>query len=474
MRSNGLDSMTCGCIIIATVLSFGGIVRGADHMMGDMNCDGSINSLDIDLFVECLTNGWCDCFKRPLCSWAALDPGDYGVGTDPDGYNGGVFDGRYVYFAPGHNGTAQHGEVLRYDMQADFFDPNAWATFDPGENSVGTDPDGYAGAVFDGQRYIYFAPFDRGSDNLHGEVLRYDTWGEFAAAASWLTFDPGENGVGIDPDGFMSATFDGQYVYFVPYLHHNYLYGGEVLRYNTAGDFDDPASWTACDPYDFGNNNAGGYRGAVYDGQRYLYFVPTRAHHSIQYHGEVARYDTWGDFCSVDSWEFYDAGANGVGSDPDGYIGGTFDGRYIYFAPHTNEVSGENHHGEVLRYDTEGAFNDPTSWATFDVVANGIGEHPVGFTGAIYDEQRFVYFVPHENDSGRHGEVLRHDTWGDFGDADSWDAFEPANYGVGFEPMGYSGGVFDGRHIYFVPNERDAEAHGEVLRYDTQAAGSSD
>ena len=43
---------------------------------------------------------------------------DCAVGTecsDPDGYRGAVFDGRYVYFVPDNNGGSDHGEVLRYD-----------------------------------------------------------------------------------------------------------------------------------------------------------------------------------------------------------------------------------------------------------------------------------------------------------------------------------------------------------------------
>ena len=50
-------------------------------------------------------------------NWAAYDAGANGVGTDPDGFIGGVFDGRYIYFVPFHNGTAHHGEVLRYDAK---------------------------------------------------------------------------------------------------------------------------------------------------------------------------------------------------------------------------------------------------------------------------------------------------------------------------------------------------------------------
>ena len=67
------------------------------------------------------------------------------------------------------------------------------------------------------------------------------------------------------------------------------------------------------------------------------------------HHGEALRYDTNGSFAVASSWAAFDAGANGVGTDPDGYMGAVFDGQYVYFAPHYN---GTEDHGEVLRYDT--------------------------------------------------------------------------------------------------------------------------
>ncbi|MHC4695260.1 MAG: hypothetical protein ACYTFA_00805, partial [Planctomycetota bacterium] len=57
-----------------------------------------------------------------VTNWAAFDAGEHEVGNDPDGYDGIVFDGRYVYFSPGFNGAQFHGEVLRYDTQGDFDD----------------------------------------------------------------------------------------------------------------------------------------------------------------------------------------------------------------------------------------------------------------------------------------------------------------------------------------------------------------
>jgi hypothetical protein len=200
--------------------------------------------------------------------WATYDPGEHGVGNDPDGYIGAACDGQYVYFVPVFNGSATYGEVLQYDTTEDFVETSSWITYDPGEHGVGTDPDGYSSAVFDG-RYVYFVPNYNGSE-YHGEVLRYDTTGDFNEVSSWITFDAGEHGVGTDPDGYAGAVFDGCYVYFVP--HRN----------------------------------------------------------GSDYHGEVLRYDTTRDFVETSSWITFDAGEHGVGTDPDGYLGAVFDGRYVY------------------------------------------------------------------------------------------------------------------------------------------------
>ena len=50
-------------------------------------------------------------------AWSVFDPASAGVGTGIDGHHTGVFDGRYVYFAPTNWNYPElvHGEVLRYD-----------------------------------------------------------------------------------------------------------------------------------------------------------------------------------------------------------------------------------------------------------------------------------------------------------------------------------------------------------------------
>ena len=397
--------------------------------------------------------------------WDSYDAGAQGLGTAPDGYTGAVFDGRYIYFVPFLNSVSNHGEVLRYDTLGQFGSLSSWAAYDPGANGVGTDPDGYLGGAFDG-RYVYFSPYRDGVD-IHGEVLRYDTQGDFANVASWAAYDPGTNGVGGDPDGYTDAIFDGRYLYFVPFHNGSFIHG-EVLRYDTQGVFAGTAAWATYYPKAHGvGTDAEGYTGGVFDG-RYVYFVPD--HNGSEYHGEVLRYDTTANFVTAASWTTFDPGANGVGTDPDGYAGAVFDDRYIYFVPFHN---GTENHGEVLRYDTQGTFTSAAAWTAYDPGANGVGTDPDGYQRGAFDG-RYVYFAPVNNGTETYGEVLRLDTYGSFNAVGSWSTFDPGERCVGTDPDGYRGAVFDQRYIYFVPFHNGTEYHGEVLRYDTSGCGHPD
>ena len=266
-------------------------------------------------------------------SWSTYDPGANGVGADPDGFAGTVFDGRYVYFVPHYNGAANSGEVLCYDTRCagsgSFQNATCWAAYDYSQvcTPLGcTNPVGYDGGVFDG-RYVYFAPSPRVGLPAHGEFLRYDTTAAFTVAGSWRAYDPGSNGVGSDPDGFSGGIYDGRYIYFIP-THNGTSASGEVLRYDTTAAFDSTTSWTS--------------------------FIPTN---------------------------------NGVGTNLRGYAGGAFDGRYVYFAPYDNESPGPN--GKVMRFDTQaaGGFQNAASWQAYDVRGEWAlqGATPALFlTGATY------------------------------------------------------------------------------------------
>ena len=412
-----------------------------------------------------------DLFTHPS-SWGTYDPGANDVGDDPDGYIGAAFDGRYIYFAPYQNGPhpARHGEVLRYDTTGRFDDSTSWATYDYGADPQGCaldddcdDPDGYKGAAFDG-RYVYFAPCYNGT-GYHGEVLRYDTNGDFDTAASWKVFDAMNHPNVLAKGGYTDVCLVGDYLYFVPDQNDDGDHG-EVLRYRITGsdtDFNDPTLWEtyeyAVDPDGCAQNpnctNPQGYYGCVGAGQ-HVYFVPYR--HSSA-HSEVLRYDTTGAFTAAGSWDTHDPDKLG------GYLGGVFDGRYIYFVP--GRTGDSSFHSEVLRYDTSSDFHDTaSSWAVYDPGYND------GYHNAIRVGQ-YIYFGPfQENSGGPHGEVLRYDTTMAFKSAAAWAAYD---YGDSQEclvnpnctdPDGFAGVISDGRYVYFTPMHQDTGG-GEVLRYDT-------
>jgi hypothetical protein len=152
-------------------------------------------------------------------------------------------------------------------------------------------------------------------------------------------------------------------------------------------------------------------------------------------------------------WTTYDV-TDAVGAIP-GASGGTFDGRYVYFAP-----SGP---GSIFRYDTTAAFDATASWSAFDPSKQGgdAAAYSDSYAGAIFDGQ-YVYFVPGDTVPA----FLRYDTKAPFTSEGSWTlmTLTPANAG------GYSGGAFDGRYVYFAPFDTPDETTGGVVaRYDTQS-----
>jgi hypothetical protein len=142
-----------------------------------------------------------------------------------------------------------------------------------------------------------------------------------------------------------------------------------------------------------------------------------------------------------------------------GFFGVAFDGRYLYFAPHGSNAS---QIGIVARYDTQGSFISSASWSTFNALA--VKSKAKGFIAAVFDG-RYVYFVPDDN-GGYVGTVVRYDTQADFSTAASWTVFDATT--IDANAAGFAGGVFDGRYVYFVPVEL-----GIILRYDTQGGFTS-
>lgn len=409
---------------------------------------------------------------RVMGDLAAVDASRTGD-MDTTGYLGAVFDGRYIYFSPQHDRKGRHGKVLRLDTHGDFKDPASWSAYNAARTS-GLETVGYYGAVFDG-RYVIFPPrFD--GHNYHSRVLRYDTQGAFDDPKSWDAYDAGA------PHSSQSAAFDGRYVYFCPGQYsemmtraeeadeesgpkppglrpdHRVLYSGDIMRYDTQGDFHSRDSWTNYNASETNRLDTRDFDGAVYDG-RHVYFAPLTF-------GAPLRYDTQGEFHDERSWSAYDGTRLGMSR----CVGAMFDGRYVYFVPY-----GES--DVVARYDTRGDFTDDRQWEAYQLSRTS-GLNVTGYDGAMFDG-RYVYFVPFWDEAKSfHAFLLRYDTTREFSAAQSWEVVDAGSVD-GLHTIGYNAGATDGRFLYLAP-WHDGKAypdgiiaHGRVLRVDTTGDNAS-
>jgi hypothetical protein len=441
--------------------------------------------------------------------YAAFEPDEEGGASPWDSFDlpvhsafsGGTFDGRYVYFAG--RGTV----VARYDTTATaasgdaFQSPSSWNEF----NVSGFAPGGFEGAVFDG-RYVYFIPYEIGTTRT-SVVARFDTTASagdagasilagipasgLSVTSSWATFDLSTLApdAGTPLSGYWGAGFDGRYIYFVP--HNDGAPFGVVVRYDTttadagatsgtvhdagatdaattdaatteagaadaatteagaadAGQgvatFGEPGQWQTFDLSTV-NPTAVGYAGAVFDGT-YMYFVPNANDaFDSELHGGTsgiaARLRTASPFDAGSSWSTFDmTTVNGLLTD---FMGGAFDGQFLYMAPRGSGIVG--------RYNTMGAFTNAPAWSTYDTTRLFPADASApAFAGAAFDG-RFVYFVPA---GAGFLSLTRYDTRGLYAQDCAWSRidltpFLPADAGAGQ----YAGAVFDGQYLYLVPD----------------------
>ena len=174
-------------------------------------------------------------------SYETWDAGDTG-GVACSCYDGAVFAGRHVYYVPYGDNTA----VVRYDTESPFDAGASWESRDVA-GTCGLDCRGFDGALFDG-RYVYFIPFYNGGadeSGFHCELLRYDTSKGFDDGEAWSAAD-GSLLAPPNPGGFNGGAFDGRFLYFAPWRKDGepgdptgdgtIFPHGQVLRYDTAGD----------------------------------------------------------------------------------------------------------------------------------------------------------------------------------------------------------------------------------------------
>lgn len=360
----------------------------------------------------------------------------YDVGAqypDAKGFLSSAFDGRFLYFVPYEKAGVKHGVVARYDTKAGFGDGKSWSTFDIPARIKNGAAKGFFGGAFDG-RYVYFVPHHNGV--YHGTIVRYDTTAAFDAETSWESFDITSRNP--KAAGFATATFDGRYLYLSPYANPMGL-SGTVARYDTKAPFTADDSWSTFDIAAKKSGAAVGFLGSTFDG-RYVYFAPNGGY-STNLHGNVVRYDTKAaaGFTAPEAWQVFDVASSYPGAL--GFQGATFDGRYVYLLQYHTGDPVQLAGGMVARYDTQADFQNQSSWAAFN--SRTTHDDSRGFSGSAFDGRNF-YMVP----SWGHF-TFQHDTQSPFSMAGVWQPFSLTNF-VGHH-ISYRGAGFDGEYVYFVP-----------------------
>ncbi|GEM_PF-809636 len=375
------------------------------------------------------------------------------LNANAKGFQSGIFDGRYVYFVPRSTDTSNtaSGLLARYDTQSSFSGSGSYSFFDMA--TVSPSSTGFKAAVFDG-RYVYFVPnaTDATLSTVNGQITRYDTQSSFSSASSYATFDTSQ--VNANSKGFLAGAFDGRYVYFIPNTLSSTVKSGQITRYDTQSSFTASASYTFFDMTTV-DASARGFAGAIFDG-RYLYLTP------LSNGSPIARYDTQSSFSDSSSYGFFHASS--INANAMGYVGGVFDGRYVYFIQDL-AISGGG--GLLTRYDTQSSFADSSAYTITDLTT--INSTLTGFVGGIFDG-RYVYLVPFANSSN--GKTVRYDTLNSFSDTASYSYWDLSG-GSGTIARS-DGAVFDGRYIYFVPDlVAPVTFSGNIIRYDTTGGGNA-
>lgn len=310
-------------------------------------------------------------------------------------FYGGVFDGRYLYF-----GAGVELVVARFDTQASFQDPSAWAFFPLTPFFDGLDagaPADFRGILWPGGDEILLVPSDPRASGRVDAVVRYRRSGDFTDAASW-SFER----VGGASAAFYGAAAVGDVTVLSPSER------GPLARSKPDG------GWAVFLPSTL--QPSASFYGAVSDG-RYVYLVPAAG-------SPAARLDPTLALAGLAAWTFSTVP---VDSGIDSY-GGAFDGRHLYFAPAdpvtivpvvadsgadaandaADAADGEDSAipdsgaladaapirlARYTRYDTTQEFDAPAAWSRSDLQPSPGNTSNNLHRGAIF-EGRYVYFSP--------------------------------------------------------------------------------
>jgi len=392
------------------------------------------------------TSGFTDAGNWTFFDLSTLD-------ATAKGFLSGVVVGNNVYMVPdgNHNGALPTFAV--YDAGKAVNDTTAYQFVDapPRGGALGSTY-GWCGGVFDG-RYVYYAPdIDGGTSTtitagiFSGNVIRYDTTTPFSlSGGGWASFDL--TTVNPQAAAFQSAVYDGhRFIYFLPF--RDKLLVRYDTQYGTPGTpnpaaFTNKAAYTVLDPTQLGTSglpqvtgqgnaaNLTGFTGgvAVWDSahqNEYLYLAPWATYPASTPHVQstVARVrigmqtgSAWSDVditngaagslsSATPNWEIFDLSnlttnsqwaANGWPT-PAVYTSGELDGQSMIAGFQGNWINTSSSSTRVgfgadfsqfwVEHDVNHALADPTGWYVGKVPT----EHRNGTFGGAYDAAHQILY----------------------------------------------------------------------------------
>jgi len=366
----------------------------------------------------------------------------HSLNSNSVGFWGAGFDGNYIYLAPNKGGAS--GQITRFNVREPFNSASSYSFFDMA--TLNSSAKGFSGVVFDGN-YMYFIPY-YANGAYSGVAARYDRRSPFNDASSYTFYDL--SNINLACKGFWGGLYHNGYIYFCPNTYNGSQYSGYIVRYNTSLSFTDLASYETFNLATI-NANLKGFSGIVSAGS-FIYFIPYQNAAGVA-HGNFVLYDTGSDFTNAASYNFLDL-TTAVDSSCKGFIGGTFDGRYVYLIPNDNSAS-----GVVTRYNIETDFSTGASYDTFDLATLNLNLK--AFFGGSFDG-KYVYFVP--NSQGDSGMVAQYDITQPLDNTASFSYHYFDTTTLNANSKGFYGSVSDGRYLYLIPFGTSPTYSGQITR----------
>ena len=207
--------------------------------------------------------------------------------------------------------------------------------------------------------------------------------------------------------GYRGAAFDGESVYFAPYYNNYERQFGFMLKYNINLPFENPDSWEIFNLGFYGE--FGGFQGAMYS-NGFVHYVPyvlndsDKQSNGIGSSTQFVRYDTSKKFNELNAWIF--TPVNNAGMFEDGVVVNNS----VYFAPHFDQS--EKRFAAPLRFDT----TETSFEKAFVQYISGL---KISYIGASFDGN-FIYYAPSQSDYQDKTIILIHDISKEFSDSSSW------------------------------------------------------